>query len=85
MKSVSGAFGRPVGRPRSKPFFLKGGGGGNLICLEGVRARGAGQGGGGVQYYYLLLCCKAGGGGNIIVWVRGGLTGRGEGKEDYHE
>ena len=31
-----------------------------------------------MQYYYLLLCCKAGGGGNIIVWVRGGLTGRGE-------
>ena len=38
-----------------------------------------------MQYYYLLFCCKAGGGGNIIVWVRGGLTGRGEGEEDYHE
>ena len=42
--------------------------------------RSSSQGGRGRGYYYLLIFCKAGGGGgNIIVWVRGGLTGRGEG------
>ena len=41
--------------------------------------RSSSQGGRGRGYYYLLIFCKAGGEGNIIVWVRGGLTGRGEG------
>ena len=73
------------GRVRNR-FFSRGGGGGNLICLEGVRARGRGAGGrGGAILLFITLLQGRRGGGNIIVWVRGGLTGRGEGEEDYHE
>ena len=47
------------GRVRNR-FFSRGGGGGNLICLEGVEAKGAGYGEGGD--YFCLFFCKAGGG-----------------------
>ena len=45
--------------------------------------RGRGEGGCNIIIYYFVA--RPEGGGNIIVWVRGGLTGRGEGEEDYHE
>ena len=66
-------------------FFSRGGGGGNLICLEGVEAKGKGygEGGGGRIIIIIFFFLQGRGEGvNIIVWVRGGLTGRGEGGED---
>ena len=45
--------------------------------------RGRGRGGGGALLLSFFL--QGRGGVNIIVWVRGGLTGRGEGGEDYDD
>ena len=45
--------------------------------------RGMGEGGGGALLLFFLQ--GRGGGVNIIVWVRGGLTGRREEGEDYDE
>ena len=47
------------GRVR-KRFFSRGGGGGNLICLEGVEAKGKGYGEGGGRIIIIIIC-KAGG------------------------
>ena len=64
--------------------YFKGGGERYFICREGVEAKGAGYGeGGGLFLFFIFL--QGRGGVNIIVWVRGGLTGRGEGGEDYDD
>ena len=85
------------GRVRNR-FFSRGGGGGNLICLEGVEAKGAGYGEGGGLFLFIFFgrvgggeyyCLGArwadgegGGGGKIIMSDFGK---RGEGGEDYDE
>ena len=43
------------GRGAFETVFSQGGGGGNPICLEGVRARGAGQGGRGEGAILLFI------------------------------
>ena len=53
-----------------------------LFAEKEFKPEGRGRGRGGAHYYYFFA---RPGGVNIIVWVRGGLTGRGEGGEDYDD
>ena len=51
-----------------------------LFAKKEFKPEGRGRGRGGGRMIIFFFFCKAGGGVNIIVWVRGGLTGRGEGR-----
>ena len=54
-----------------------------LFAEKEFKPEGRGRGRGGALLLFIFLARP--GGVNIIVWVRGGLTGRGEGGEDYDD